>query len=144
MTFLLGLHIAAAVFLIGPLTFATSVTPRVVREGVAGLPTLRFLRRTTRIYGVASLLVFALGLGLVRRRGGVGFNQFWLAASMTLFVVALGLVFAVVVRDQGKAVSLLEAGEPAAVHAGRIAAASGAAALMWVAIVFLMVYRPGA
>ncbi|MHB8340332.1 MAG: DUF2269 family protein [Mycobacteriales bacterium] len=142
MTFLLGLHIAAAVFLIGPLTFATSVTPRVVREGAEGLPTLRFLRRTTRIYGMASLVVFLLGLGLVRKHG-VGFNQFWLAASMTLFVVALGLIFAVVVRDQGKAVTLLEAGEPAAVHAGRIAAASGAAALMWVVIVFLMVYRPG-
>lgn len=143
MRVLLALHILAAVFLIGPLTFATSVTPRVIRQGPEGLSALRLLARTTRIYAIGSIVVFLLGLTLVRHQYGYSFNQFWVSASMTLFVVALGLILAVVERDQRRAITALSAGEPAAVAAGRIAAASGAAALMWLVIIVLMVYRPG-
>ncbi len=144
MRFLLMLHVLAAVFIVGPLTFVTAVTPRVIRQGPDGLPALRLLRRTTRVYAIASLLVFLLGLAMVRHQYGYSFNQFWVSASITLFVVALGLILAVVERDQRKAVTSLEAGDAASVSAGRIAAASGTASLIWLAIIVLMVYRPGA
>jgi uncharacterized membrane protein len=143
MTVLVALHVAAAVFLIGPLTYASSISPRAVRQGTEGLGALRLLCRTTWLYTVLSLIVVALGLALVRRSDGFGFNQFWISASLTLYVVAVGVLLLVVVRDQRAAIARIEAGEDPAVHAARIAAGSGVAALIWLAVVFLMVFKPG-
>ena len=66
MKFLLVLHIAVAVFLIGPLTFATSVTPRLIRQGEKSFATLQLMHRTTQIYGLGTLLGGGPGAGLVR------------------------------------------------------------------------------
>ncbi len=142
MSFVLFLHVAASIFLIGPLTVATSVSPRYIRLGAEGLPVLRFLHQTTRIYGGASVLVFLLGLWL----GSTGDNhlsQPWLTVSMTLFIVALGLVFGLVYRDQARAVARISAGEAASVKAGRVAGVSAAVALIWLVILLLMVFQPG-
>jgi uncharacterized membrane protein YhaH (DUF805 family) len=141
MEFLVVLHIAAAVFIIGPLTFATSITPRVMRQGEQGQPVLRWLHRTTQFYGLAALLVGVLGLALVR--GKITFNQFWVSASLTLFIVALALIFAIIERDQRAALRRREAGDDSPVQAGRILATSAVVALIWLVTLFLMVYQPG-
>lgn len=141
MTFVLFLHVAAAVFIIGPLTMATMVTPRLIRQGDEGLATLRWANRATRMYGIGSLLVFVLGVARVR--APYSFGQFWVSASMTLYVVAVALLFAVVERDQRAAIRRTESGDSSPVQAGRIAATSGAVAVMWLAIVALMIYKPG-
>lgn len=108
---LLWVHVAAAIFCLGPVTMATSFTPRYIRSGE--LPVVRFLRRTTRVFGLLTLLVFASGLGLGRERLGSP----WLTASMTLFVVAFALLFAIVERDQTSAIKALQAQADAAVPA---------------------------
>lgn len=141
MQFVLALHIAAAIFLIGPLTFVTSITPRLIRQGESGEPVLRWAHRGTQIYGLGTLLVGILGVALVR--GKISYNQFWVAASLTLFVVALALVFAIIERDQRAAIRRREAGDDAPVQAGRILATSAVVALIWLVILFLMVYQPG-
>ena len=46
-------------------------------------------------------------------------------------------------REQGKAVAALEAGKDAAVEAGRMSAVAGFTALLWVAILVLMIWHPG-
>jgi uncharacterized membrane protein len=142
MDFLKVLHIAAAVFLIGPLTFATSVSPRLIRQGADGAPALRLMHRVTQFYGLGTLLVAVLGLSLVRGPK-ITFNQFWVSASLTLFVVALGLIFAIIERDQRAALRRLEAGSDSPVQAGRILATSAVVALIWLVTLFLMVYQPG-
>lgn len=163
---LLWVHVAAAIFCVGPVTMATSFTPRYIRSGQ--LPVVRFLRRTTRVFGLLTLLVFASGLGLGRE----GLGRPWLTASMTLFVVAFALLFAIVERDQTSAIRALQAqpdatapapsaepttGEdetartevrataPAQPHVqtGRIAAFSAVIAALWLVILVLMVWRPG-
>ncbi|MDQ6874347.1 MAG: DUF2269 domain-containing protein [Actinomycetota bacterium] len=141
MAFLLVLHIAAAVFLIGPLTYATAISARLIRQGADGEPVLRWAHRTTQFYGLGTLLVGILGLALVRAK--ITFNQFWVAASLTLFVVALVLVFAIIERDQRAAIRRREAGDDSPVQAGRILATSAVVALLWLVILFLMVYQPG-
>lgn len=141
MDFLKALHIAAAIFLIGPLTFATSITPRLIRQGEEGEKVLRWAHRTTQFYGLGTLLVGVLGLALVR--GKITFNQFWVAASLTLFVVALALIFAIIERDQRAAIRRREAGDDSPVQAGRVLATSAVVALIWLVILFLMVYQPG-
>lgn len=135
----LFLHIAAAIFLIGPLTVAAATSPRYIRTG--NVEVTRFLNQTTRLYGLLSVLVFGLGLGLVH--GKYRFSEQWITISMTLFVVTLGLLFGLVERDQRKALARLEGGEGAPVRAGRIVGVSSAVGVLWLIILVLMVSQPG-
>ncbi|QXJ24414.1 hypothetical protein AGRA3207_005735 [Actinomadura graeca] len=115
---LLLLHIGFAIFTLGPLTAATMSTPRYIRK--RNVVVVRYLHRTTQIYGVATLGIFLFGLALAK--GDLA--QVWLSVSMTLFVVALVLLL-IVERDQRKASHLLETAAAAgAAAAGPAAAAS--------------------
>lgn len=100
---LLWLHIAFAIFTLGPVTVATSFTPRYIRSGEVAV--VRFLNRTTRIFGLLTIGVFVFGFVLGRDR----LNQMWLSASMTLFIVAFALLFALVERDQRKVIHKMTA-----------------------------------
>jgi len=160
----LWLHIAFAIFTIGPVALAISSTPRYIRH--RNIPVLRYLNRTTLIFTAASLLVLVFGIVL----GNIvhAFSRPWLTVSMTLFVVAIVLL-ALIVRDQRKAIRALaevaaddrqEAAEPgqdgedgtgqqpseathtASVERGRIAALGGVVNLLWLVILVLMVWRP--
>ena len=170
---LLWLHIAFAIFTLGPVTLTTSFTPRYIRSGDVSV--VRFLNRATRIFGLLTIGVFVFGLVLGRDE----LNKFWLSASMTLFIVAFVLLFALVERDQRKAIRKLTAraevraaaaaaadkpageasveaggeGDGAAeknakdtdvsVQVGRIAALSGVIALIWLIILVFMVWFGG-
>jgi Ca2+/Na+ antiporter len=98
---LMILHIGFAIFALGPITAATMATPRHIRRGEATV--VRYLNRITRIYGLLTLAIFLFGLLLAHGR----FNQVWLSASMTLFIVALVLLL-IVERDQRKALHKIE------------------------------------
>lgn len=100
----LWLHVAFALFTIGPLTVATMSTPRYVRA--RNLPVLRFLARMTRIYSVISLGVLAFGIVAAQLLGD--FSRPWLSVSMTLFVVAFALLL-LIMRDQHRAIVALDA-----------------------------------
>jgi uncharacterized membrane protein len=134
---LLWCHIAAVMFLLGPLTIATTSTPRFIRS--SDVAVLRYLNRTTRLFGIGSLLVLLFGLAIAHKNIG----KPWLTISMTLFVVGLGMLLIVVEPDQRKAIRNLEDGKPADVYRGRIVAMSSIAALLWLVVLALMVWRPG-
>lgn len=119
---ILWLHITAAVFTIGPGTAAIMSTPRHVRK--RNTVVVGYLFQTTRIYSFAALLTLVFGLiltGMTHR-----FSQWWVSVSLTLFVVAFVLLV-LVMRDQRKALTALEAADRAE---GRIEdrAAEGTAA----------------
>jgi hypothetical protein len=123
---LLWLHVGFAIFTLGPVAAAMGATPRYIRK--RDLPVLRYLYRTTRIFGLLTLGVFLFGLLLGRN----DFNQAWLSASMTLFVVA-AVLMVLVVRDQHRAIIAIEkmaiardAAAEAAVNTGTAAAAAAA------------------
>ncbi|WP_149260938.1 hypothetical protein [Actinomadura sp. K4S16] len=119
---LLLLHIGFAIFTLGPLTAATMSTPRYIRK--RDVVVVRYLHRTTQIYGIGSLGIFLIGLGLAK--GDLA--EVWLTVSMTLFVVALVLLL-IIERDQRKAAHLLEVAaagaKPAAVPARPAAEEAG-------------------
>ena len=98
----LWLHIAFAIFTIGPVALAISSTPRYIRH--RNIPVLRYLCRMTLIFTAASLLVLVFGIVL----GNIvhAFSRPWLTVSMTLFVVAIVLLL-LIVRDQRKAIRAL-------------------------------------
>lgn len=135
---LLWLHIGFAIFTIGPLTIAAMTTPRYIRSGDANV--VRFLHRNTRLYGLLSLAVFALGAGQAAR--GDIFDEPWVSVSMTLFIVALVLIFAIVEPDQRRALKRMQESEEAAVQTGRIGAVAGVASALWLVILILMVWQP--
>ncbi|GGP12077.1 hypothetical protein LDL08_30980 [Nonomuraea glycinis] len=135
----LWLHIAFAVFTIGPLTAATMAAPRAIRD--TNLPVLRNIQRTTRIYSVASLGVFVFGVVLGVVLGGGVLGKWYMTASMTLFIVGIVLLF-IIDRDLRGAVQALQSEEKeddAKVQNGRIAAISGLLTVIWLVILFLMV-----
>ncbi|MGH3302581.1 MAG: DUF2269 family protein [Streptosporangiaceae bacterium] len=165
----LWLHIAFAIFTIGPVALAISSTPRYIRR--REVQVLRYLSRITMIFTAASLLVLVFGLVLAEIDHA--FSHPWLSVSLTLFVVAIVLLVPIV-RDQRRAIRALAGtgaatgsaasadqvpGDPgdsaadqaaaaahsvhiASVERGRIAAIGGIVNLLWLVILVLMVWRP--
>jgi hypothetical protein len=113
---MIWLHVAFVVFAIGPVTIAALASPRYIRQRNVGV--LRYLLRTTRIFGLASLGVLIFGIVAAQQLHKLG--SAWVSASMTLYVVALVLLV-LVMRDQRRAAVALET---AAEHEA-LAAASG-------------------
>jgi uncharacterized membrane protein YfcA len=104
----LWLHIAFAIFTIGPVTLAISSTPRYIRR--RDIATLRYLRRVTAIFTAGSLLVLVFGVALGQLEHD--FSHPWLTAALTLFVVALVLLV-LIMRDQRRAIRALAPAEAA-------------------------------
>jgi hypothetical protein len=126
-------HILAAVLFVGAVTVAMAMFPHLVTQpGQA--PAARVLHRITRVYGVLALIVPGLGFGLALRQDVL--DTAWVGASMGLTVVAALLVWRVV-TDQAQALITPKD------TARRLPITSGLFALTWVAILVLMVVKPG-
>jgi len=169
----LWLHIAAAIFTIGPGTAAIMSTPRYIRK--RNTVVVGYLYRITRIYAVGSLLTLIFGLIITQMLHD--FSKPWVSVSITLFAVA-AVLLVLIMNDQRKALTALAAAEEtadtrlrsddsdqgteedgaaaggdqpetaaaaevkiAAVERGRIASMSGVTALIWLAMLVLMVWN---
>ena len=122
------LHVAFVIFTIGPVTIAILSTPRYIRT--RNIAVLRYMLRTTRIFGTASLGVLAFGI--VAAQSLHKLSSSWITTAMTLFVVSLVLLV-LIMRDQRRAIVALEtASEHEALAtantAGAASTAPGAAA----------------
>lgn len=170
---ILWLHVAAAIFTIGPATAAIMSTPRYIRK--RNTVVVGYLYRITRIYTVASLLTLIFGLIITDLLHD--FSKPYISASITLYVVSIVLLV-LIMRDQRTAIAALATAEAmgdatvrsgsagtaaggeaaatddgpqpatttselrlAAVERGRIASMSGVTALIWLAILVLMVWN---
>ena len=118
---LLALHLAAAIFALGPGTAAIMSTPRYIRKGDATV--VRYLYRTTRIYAIGSVLVLVFGLILAQVQHD--FAKWWISVSITLYIVA-AVLLVLILRDQRKAITALTELEPAASPGTALAPAGGA------------------
>jgi hypothetical protein len=141
----LVLHLLTAVFLVGPLAVAAVTSPRHARAG--RVDALRDSMRTTRLYALGTVLTVLLGsamIGLGETGNAWTMGQAWVSASYALWFLAVALQLGLVVPAQGKALEALDGGGSGSALAGRIALGAGVASLAWVAIIVLMVYKPGA
>ena len=100
---MIWLHVAFVIFTIGPVTIAILSSPRYIRT--RNVAVLRYMLRTTRIFGTASLGVLAFGLAAAQALHKL--SSTWITAAMTLFVVSLVLLV-LIMRDQRRAVVALE------------------------------------
>ena len=138
-----ALHVVASVFLVAPAAVAGVLSARYVKAGADGVGALDVLNKVTRYGTIATVVVFALGVGAVVT-GDWDFGSAWLSISIALYLVAVGLTVALVERDQRSALSTIREGGSAAPQASRIYGVGAAAALLWVVITALMYYKPGA
>lgn len=141
LTVVLVLHVFVAIVAIGGVTIATSVFPRFVGARDDGAEGRRHvaveLHRITVFYGRAALAVPLLGLVLALATDRIA--QAWVLASL-LLVLGGGLLLAR--RTVPLQRSLLDGtGGPSAVAGLR--AAAGLTNLVWLAVLVLMVTKPG-
>jgi hypothetical protein len=100
---MIWLHVAFVIFTIGPVTIATLSSPRYIRT--RNVAVLRYMLRTTRIFGFASLGVLAFGIAAAQALHKL--QSPWITTAMTLFVVSFVLLV-LIMRDQRRAVVALE------------------------------------
>lgn len=142
---MLALHLLFAVFAIGPLVHAATTAARGIRTGDAGATAAS--SRLLKIYGYASALVIVFGFALMssKRHGRrvAEFGETWIWLSLVLWLVALALVLAVIVPTLNRATAAIGRQQPVVALTARVAACGGVVALIFAAVVFLMVYQPG-
>jgi uncharacterized membrane protein len=151
------LHVAAAVFIVGPMAILPMTALRAVRAGSPGQ--VRTLARSTNIFSLLSLIVVFFGfgaMGLSDPKYHTSIASTWIWLSIVFYVVALALTLFVVVPAMRRAADNLEGEnaveveDPAAVGEapakaagyGIISGTSGVASLFLLAVVVLMVWKP--
>jgi uncharacterized membrane protein len=158
MTFLKALHVLSAVMLVGPLMSAPFIGRRAIQRRSAD--GVRMAAAQTRAYGFGTILTALLGvLTLLGSNGRYSFRTPWVIISITLYVVALLLVFFYAVPALHKAARMVEEGvvETSASTAssddlllkehldaitGRVAGAGFLVLAVFAVITLLMVIRP--
>ncbi|HVX09434.1 DUF2269 family protein [Humibacter sp.] len=151
------LHVAAAVFIVGPMAILPMTALRAIRAGSPGQ--VRTLARSTNIFSLLSLIVVFFGfgaMGLSDPKYHTTIASTWIWLSIVFYVVALALTLFVVVPAMRRAADNLEGEEavevedPSAVGEapekaagyGIISGTSGVASLFLLAVVVLMVWKP--
>lgn len=152
-TFLLFLHVAAAILLIGPVMLASSAFPAAAVKAQSGseesVGRAAYLHRTTRTYGLISLLVPLLGAALFAWDFDTYRSNYWLHTAIVLAVLAWAFLFVMVVPQQRKMMGSLGALSPAEADArdvapdfesARVKTAAGAGIfnLLWFLALILM------
>jgi hypothetical protein len=141
---LLFLHIAAAIIIVGGISFLGMIVPGMVRGGREYLPALRRLSSLGRVFGPSSGIVFLLGIVLVIRDKAIDFSDSWVGISMVLFIIASALGGGPTAKTLETAISKIEEGHPADAEASRLGMLGGINVLIVLVIVYLMVAKPGA
>ncbi|NUT36846.1 MAG: DUF2269 family protein [Hamadaea sp.] len=109
MTFLKALHVLSAVLLVGPLTAAPFLGRRAIRRRSAD--GVRSAANQTRAFGAGSVLTALLGVAtLLASDGAYQFRTPWVIISITLYALALGLVFFYAVPALLKAAKMVDEG----------------------------------
>ncbi len=152
-TFLLFLHVAAAVLLIGPVTVAVSAFPKAAQNAQSGseeaVGRASFLHSMSTKYGLISLLVPLLGGGLLAFDWETHKSNYWMHTAIVLSVLAWVFLFAMVIQQQRKMMGSLGALHPADADprdiatnfdSARVKAAAGGGifCLLWFVTLILM------
>jgi uncharacterized membrane protein len=160
------LHVATAVFIVGPMAILPMTAMRAVRAG--NVSQVRTLAKSTNLLALLSLatVVFGFGvMGMSDPKYKLSVTTPWILWSIVAYIIALGLTLFLVVPAMRRAADAIEtlpavsaaapgaAPAPAAAVAPAaaglesrgypvIAAGSGVASLLLVLVVVLMVWKP--
>lgn len=144
---LLALHVIAAVAAVGPLIHAATTAVRGIRREDAEATAAS--SRMIKLYAVASVIVIALGFGVMPMTPPYSdapageFGQLWVWLSLVLWAVGVALSLGVVAPALDRSGGLIASGASLKSLRGRVAGMGGLIGLIFVAIIVLMVVRPG-
>lgn len=144
---LFALHLLFVIFAVGPLVHAATTAGRGIRHGDGAA--ISYSARMATIYSYASVLAVLVGFGLMSakdpdtHKAVAQFSETWIWLSALLWLVAVGLTLGVIVPTLHTATATIGRQESASALTGRVAAAGGIVGLIFAAVVFLMVYKPG-
>ena len=112
-TFLIFLHVVAAILLLGPVVVSTSMFPRQVAESRAGgeeaTGRASVLCRITKTYGMLSLLVPLLGGAVLASDWETYKANYWFHTAIVLSVIAWAILLGMVIPQQRKMMGTLGA-----------------------------------
>jgi len=112
-TFLIFLHVVAAILLLGPVVVSTSMFPRQVAESRAGgeeaTGRASVLYRITKTYGMLSLLVPLLGGAVLASDCETYKANYWFLTAIVLSVSAWAILLGMVIPQQRKMMGTLGA-----------------------------------
>ncbi|KQV06097.1 DUF2269 family protein [Leifsonia sp. Root112D2] len=137
------LHVAAAVFIVGPLAILPHSAPALLRSG-NGASVVK-LAKTVNLFSWLSLLVIIFGFGVMGMsdpKYHVSFTDTWIWLSVVLYVIALVLIRVLVTPGMTRAGRAVEADASAKFSVGAISGGAGIATLLLIAVVVLMVWKP--
>ncbi len=143
------LHVVTAVFIVGPMAILPMTAMRAIRAGNGAQVAL--LAKSTNLFSLLSLLTVVFGFGamsLADERFNLSVTTPWILWSIILYAVALGLNLFLVVPTMRRAAEALQDAGTTATGGGSanrypaVAAGSGIASLLLVAVVVLMVWKP--
>lgn len=135
------LHVVSAVFIVGPMAILPMTAMRAVRAGNAAQ--VDVLAKSTNFMSLLSLVVVFFGFGLLGFAGsqyGTTILTPWVLWSIILYAIALVVNLFLVVPTMRRAADAIRGDTVTAYPA--IAAGSGVASLLLVAVVVLMVWKP--
>lgn len=144
--FLLSLHVIAGMLFVGPVAVVVSLFPRYAptegelsqrRTGERNAPVAQALHRVTRVYGNLAVIVPVVGILLAFAQGRVG--EIWITAAMILTALAGALLVLQIVPMQRNALNY--PGDGAKLR--QLGMLAGVFNLLWVAVVIMMIVRPG-
>ncbi|MBU4465011.1 MAG: DUF2269 domain-containing protein [Actinobacteria bacterium] len=139
------LHIATAVFIVGPMAILPMTGLRALRSGSGDQ--VRTLAKSTRIFAWLSLLTFVFGFGAMSMadpKYNLSMTTPWILWSIIAYAIAFVLTMFVVIPQLVKAATEVDAAAAGTKPSGYgiIAASSGIATLLLVAVVVLMIWKP--
>lgn len=142
---LLTAHIVFAIVVIGWLAMQGMVVPGLIRKGPENASAIRASAALSKKLGPASVVVFLIGIWLALRDGkdAIDLSDPWLSAAMAIFVVTAVLGGAVGGKAEERAAEKLGAGQTAIDDARTLSIVGGVNMVLLVAIVWLMVDKPG-
>lgn len=135
------LHVAGAVFVVGPMVVLPMFALRAIRAGAG--PQVRLLAGSSLGFGIAAIVVAVLGFGAMAMADadrGWSVTTPWILASVIAVAAACTVHLAVVVPALYG--SAKERGAGSFGYA-LVATTSGLVAILMVVVVVLMVVRPG-
>jgi uncharacterized membrane protein len=145
---LLFLHLLAAIFAVGPLVGVATTASRALRAPDADAA--RSAARAVRLYSYASVVVVLLGFGLMSADAPGSSSQHvaeigdgWILLSIVFWGASIAVTLGGLVPALQHAATTITEGGSVSTITGRVAAFGGVTALLYAAIVLLMVYRPG-
>ncbi|WP_293820527.1 DUF2269 domain-containing protein [uncultured Corynebacterium sp.] len=143
-TFLVFLHVAAAILLIGPVCVSTSSFQTQMAKAAQGehaaLGSARVLHNITNTYGYISAIVPILGLGIFLSDISAYKSQVNFHIAILVAIIAWCLLFFVIIPKQKKAMASLESNETFNYAAAKkpLSAFGGVFNLLWIICLILM------